>query len=128
MKLLPLCLCIVSLTLSACVGNPHLTPERWVTVLNSNTGQPVAGVPLAYRLYKTPQFKFIVRLEQSDPYVSGADGRAFVPNDQIMVVVKESEWRLDYRKTYGTADDPIGMTRVVDVYYVRQPQPPPSAK
>ncbi len=127
MKLPLLCLGIVSILFSGCVGNAHLKPDRWVTVLDSNTGQPVAGVPLTYRVIRKPYFINLAKLEPSDPYVSGADGRAFVPNDKIMGLPYGTGWEIDLRKTYGTADDPH-WPRIVDIYYVHPGQVPPSAK
>ncbi len=93
--------CLSSSSGHSIPGQPHDPPDRWVTVLDADTGEPVAQVPLVYTFIHRP-YLFVAPLQESyPPYISGADGRTFVPGDRGISVQRGSGWAVAAAKTYG---------------------------
>lgn len=92
-------------------GNMNKSPTRWVTVLNADTGAPVAGVALAYYHTRKPYF-IVSTVVESRSYVSGPDGRAFVPGNEHLRTALRSGYVIDnFRHAYPKQN--------ADIYYVR---------
>jgi len=91
-------------------GNMDKAPIRWVTVLDADTGAPMAGV--AFRYYHTRKPYFIVSsvVPSCQTYVSGSDGRAYVPRNENLQAT--GRYVIDtFRHPYPSKN--------TDVYYVR---------
>ena len=87
-------------------------PERWVTVLDADTGAPLDGVPLAYSDTRKPYF-IVSTVVESRTYVSGSDGRAHVPRNVHLHAAWASRYVVDsFRHPYPPPKN-------ADVYYVR---------
>jgi hypothetical protein len=123
-KLLLLGLLGLLLASTGCVNPSHETPVRWVTVIDSSSGQPVPGVPLVYEYFHKPYF-ILAALTPSDPppYVSGPDGRAFVPEHWAMHPDSRSGWTIDWGRTYGPPAPERPRERQPDVIYVKKTGP-----
>ncbi|MCB1125877.1 MAG: hypothetical protein KDM81_05235 [Verrucomicrobiae bacterium] len=91
--------------------NMHKAPERWVTVLDADTGAPVAGVPLVYLDTEKPYF-IVSSLVESGHYVSGPDGRAHVPRNVRLETAHESNYLIDSIRHPNPPKN-------AEVYYVR---------
>jgi hypothetical protein len=92
-------------------GNMNKAPTRWVTVLNADTGAPIQGVALAYCHTRKPYF-IVSTVVESRTYVSGPDGRAYVPRNEHLRAAGSSGYVIDiFRHPYPPKN--------ADVYYVR---------
>ena len=66
--------------LTGCMNmNMDKQPNRWITVLDADTGEPVPDVPLVYTSIKKPYF-IVGAVMISRQYVSDANGKAHVPS------------------------------------------------
>jgi len=93
-------------------GNMNKAPTRWTTVLDADTGAPVNGVALAYRHTRKPYF-IVSTFVESRTYISGPDGRAYVPRNEQMRAAVRSGYVIDiFRHPYPPPKN-------ADVYYVR---------
>ncbi len=93
-------------------GNMDKAPTRWVTVLDADTGAPIEGVALAYCHTKKPYF-IVSTVVESRTYVSGPDGRAYVPRNEQLRAAVTSGYVIDiFRHPYPPPKN-------ADVYYVR---------
>src|SRR5215471_12065160 len=91
-------------------GNMNKTPTRWVTVLDADTGAPIEGVALVYFHARKPYF-IVSSVVMSRTYVSGPDGRAYVPRNEHLKPA--DHYVLDaFRHPYPDHKNP-------DVYFVR---------
>jgi hypothetical protein len=90
-------------------------PQRWVMVLDADTGEPLEGVALAYHDTKKPYF-IVSTVVESLNYVSGFDGRAYVPRD----VHLQTAWKSDY--VIDSFSRPYPPSKNAEVYYVRTMQ------
>jgi len=115
---LALCCLIIAGLFSGCASQAHLPGERWITAIDSNTGKPVANLPLVYRYIKKPYFIMGQELDSDPPYVTGSDGRALVPSGEFMSPKFESGWLVDGNKNTPWAFGKPGFTR--DVLYVKR--------
>jgi hypothetical protein len=77
-----------------CTMNMNKAPERWVTVLGTDTGAPVEGVALAYHDTRKPYF-IVSTVVESRTYVSGPDGRAYVPRNVRLQTAWKSAYVID---------------------------------
>ena len=93
-------------------GNMNKTPTRWMTVLDADTGAPIGGVALAYCHTKKPYF-IVSTVVESRTYVSGPDGRAYVPRNEQLRAAGRSGYVID------TFRDPHPPPKNANVYYVR---------
>ena len=92
-------------------GNMNKAPTRWVTVLDADTGTPIEGVALAYCHTKKPYF-IVSTVVESRTYVSGPDGRAYVPRNERLRTAVRSGYAIDiFRHPYPSKN--------ADDYYVR---------
>ncbi len=71
--------------------NMNKQPNRWVTVMDANTGNPVSGVPLVYMSVRKPYF-IVGEIIISQEYVSGKNGKAYVPSGVRLITAAESNY------------------------------------
>jgi len=91
-------------------GNMEKAPTRWVIVLDADTGTPVEGVALAYCHSRKPSF-IVGTIVESRTYVSGPDGRAYVPRNEQLRAAGRSGYVIDiFRHPYPPKN--------ANVYYV----------
>ena len=62
-----------------------------VAVIDSESGKPVAGVPLVYHYIEKPYW-IVGKVSESEPYVSDEYGIALVPKHKTMLVAADCEW------------------------------------
>lgn len=94
-------------------GNMNKAPTRWVTVLDADTGTPIEGVALMYYHTKKPYFIVSTVVPSFRTYVSGPDGRAYVPHNEHLKTAGNSGYVIDvFRHPYPSYKN-------TDVYYVR---------
>jgi hypothetical protein len=93
-------------------GNMNKAPARWVTVLDADTGAPIEGVALAYRHTRKPYF-IVSTVVQSQTYLSGSGGRAYVPPNEHLRPAWSSGYVIDIFR------HPSPPQKNADVYYVR---------
>ncbi len=87
-------------------------PKRWVIVLDADTGAPLEGVALAYCDTKKPYF-IVSTVVESRTYMSGPDGRAYVPRNVHLQAAMQSGYVIDsFRHPYPPPKN-------ADMYYVR---------
>ncbi len=82
---------IVILFIGCIKINMNKQPNRWVTVLDANTGNPVSGVPLVYMSIRKPYF-IVGEVMISQQYVSGKNGKAYVPSGVRLTTSAESNY------------------------------------
>ena len=92
--------------------NMNKAPTRWVTVVDADTGAPVEGVALAYHDTRKPYF-IVSTVVESQTYVSGSDGRAFVPRN----VHLQTAWKSAY--VIDSFSHPYPPAKNADIYFVR---------
>ena len=93
-------------------GNMNKAPTRLVTVLDADTGAPIEGVALAYCHTRKPYF-IVSTVVESRTYVSGPDGRAYVPRNELPRAAGRSGYVIDIFR------HPYPPPKSADVYYVR---------
>ena len=92
-------------------GNMDKPPTRWVMVLDADTGVPIEGVALMYFHTKKPYFIASTVVASRRTYVSGPDGRAYVPRNEHLQAA--GGYVIDvFRHPYPSYKD-------TEVYYVR---------
>jgi hypothetical protein len=92
--------------------NMNKAPQRWVTVVDADTGAPVDGVTLVYCDTRKPYF-IVSTVVTSRTYVSGPGGRACVPRNVHLQTPGDSDYVIDsFRHPYPAKN--------AEVYYVRK--------
>jgi hypothetical protein len=109
---------VLAVLLSGCAHSER-PGDRWVSVLDAKTKDPVEGVQLVYQYVKKPYW-IVGQVVESPPYVSNAEGKAFVPSGEWLSVSHESDWLLDWELTYGAGGSPH-----TEIFYVRKRNPEP---
>ena len=66
--------------LAGCINmNMNKDPDRWVTVLDADSGKPIPGVSLVYISVRKPYF-IVGEVMISRKYTTDANGKAHVPS------------------------------------------------
>jgi hypothetical protein len=101
---------MISLTaglLAGCMNtNMNKKPNRWVTVLDADTGKPAVGVPLVYTDVKKP-YLIVGRRVVSREYTTDDQGRAHVPAGTVMRPSPDAGWVRTHERDTGKTHEEI---------------------
>jgi hypothetical protein len=109
-------LLFTSVLLSGCVTmNMNKEPDRWITVLDTDTDKPVPNLSLLYYDSRKPYF-IVSKVERSREYVTDSQGRAHVPSG-VYLQVGTPGWTEARDRNIGRSVDDIIAD---DIYYVEK--------